>query len=393
MLIPSLPLLPTDIQKSSPSPIAGRQGGHGPAHVERLQRSFPFLRFLFQRLLTALATFLIITAVIYAISLVVPADDRARWYVPLKHRYEDAAAIRIYLDNAIELYGLDDPFLVQYGRWLGQLAHGDWGSSSIMRTDVFAALTARSSATLELTLYSIMVYIPLGLIVGALTAWKQGRTIDKVVEFGAFIITAIPPFVLGFVLIALIYVQLGLLDLSRIGYAERAIIQGDGFRSLTGLITIDGLLNFRPDISWQAIRHLVLPVTTLAAFYLGSLVLVTRTSVIEELQKEYVLQAKGIGVKDRRILFNYALRNALLPALTHSALTAAQLVTGVYVVEAIFNWHGVSELITDSMGSGIPDVSLALGFSVYSVIVVLGIAFVLDLLQALVDPRIRLGEG
>jgi len=78
----------------------------------------------------------------------------------------------------------------------------------------------------------------------------------------------------------------------------------------------------------------------------------------------------------------------LLPALTHSALTAAQVVTGVYVIEAIFNWHGVSELLTRSL-SGIPDVSLALGFSVYSVIVVLVIMLVLDILQGVADPRVR----
>ena len=82
----------------------------------------------------------------------------------------------------------------------------------------------------------------------------------------------------------------------------------------------------------------------------------------------------------------------MLPGLTHSALTAAQLVTGVYVVEAIFNWHGVSELITESMGTGLPDVDLALGFCVYSVIVVLSIVFILDLVQGFVDPRIRLGK-
>jgi peptide/nickel transport system permease protein len=114
--------------------------------------------------------------------------------------------------------------------------------------------------------------------------------------------------------------------------------------------------------------------------------------VNEELQKEYVLLAKGMGLKDRRILFTYALRNAMMPGLAHSALTAAQLITGVFVVEAIFNWHGVSELLTDSMGSGIPDVDLALGFCVYSVIVVLSIVFVLDIVQALVDPRVRLGK-
>jgi peptide/nickel transport system permease protein len=198
--------------------------------------------------------------------------------------------------------------------------------------------------------------------------------------------------VLGFVLIALVYVQMGFLDLSRIGYAEKAVIQGDSFFPLTGLITIDGLINLRFDIVWEAIRHLIMPVLTLAAFYMASIILVTRSSVSEELQKEYVLFAKGMGLKDKRILFTYALRNAMLPAMTHSALTAAQLLTGVFVVEAIFNWNGVSNLLSQTIGIGFPDVDLAMGFCVYSVVVVLSIVFILDLVQGLIDPRVRLGK-
>jgi peptide/nickel transport system permease protein len=227
---------------------------------------------------------------------------------------------------------------------------------------------------------------------GAYIAWKKGQLVDQLIRIASFVFTAVPPFVLGFLLIALVYVQLHFLDLSRIGYAEKAIIQGDGFFALTGLIVVDSLLNLRFDIVWQAIRHLIMPVSTLVALYLATTILVTRASVTEELQKEHVLVAKGLGLKDSRILFTYALRNAMLPGLTHSALTAAQLVTGVYVVEAIFNWHGISDLLLESMGSGIPDVSLALGFCVYSIVVVLSIALILDIVQALVDPRIRLGN-
>lgn len=382
-----LGLLSTDVQKPNlPTPEPK------PRLKLPLDQVLPFLGYLTSRIFAALVTFIIVTAVVYASTLLVPADDRARLYVPEKHRYEEAGAIRQYLDNAIEMYGLDDPFPIQYGRWLGNLTQGDWGYSSLLRTEVLTALAIRSPATLELTLYSILIYIPLGLLLGGFIAWRQGKVVDHIVRASSFVFTAIPPFVLGFVLIAIIYVQMGFLDLSRIGYAEKAIIQGGEFWPVTGLITIDGLLNFRFDIAWQAVRHLILPVATLVAFYLATLVLVTRASVTEELQKEYVLLAKGLGLKDRRILFTYALRNAMLPGLTHSALTAAQLVTGVYVVEAIFNWHGVSELITESMGTGLPDVDLALGFCVYSVIVVLSIVFILDLVQGFVDPRIRLGK-
>ena len=344
------------------------------------------LTFLGKRLLTVAGTFLIITAALYAMTLSIPVEQRVLPYLP-NIRSDDPVVIRRFVERSIKQYGLDDPFPVQYVRWLGNMLQGDWGYSPILNTDVLSAISIRSPATIELTLYSLLLYIPVGLLVGTLSAWQQGRFLDRTAQLGSFIFASIPPFVLGLALIAIVYVQLGLFDLSRIGYAEKAIIRGDGFFSLTGLLTVDGLLNFRPHISWEAVRHLVLPVLSLSMLHLATLAMVTRASVKEELQKEYVLMAKGLGLRESRIMSS-ALRGALLPALTHSALTAAQVVTGVYVIEAIFNWHGVSELLTRSL-SGIPDVSLALGFSVYSVIVVLVIMLVLDILQGVADPRVR----
>lgn len=379
--------MPTDTQEghSAPEPRPNEIGAW-------VQAQLPLFGFLVQRLAAGIVTFVIITAVIYAMTLVVPADDRARPYLPERIRYEEADAIRTYLDNAIETYGLDDPFPIQYGRWLGQLLQGDWGFSSVLRVDVLQAVATRSPATLELTFISLLSYIPLGLIIGAWAAWKQGRAVDQAIRLASYVGAAIPPFVLGLVLIAIVYVQLGMFDLSRLGYLEQSIIQNPDYWQLTGFITIDGLINLRPDITWQGIRHLVLPVATLITLHLASLILVTRNSVSEELQKEYILLARGVGMRDRAILFRYALRNALLPALTHSALAAAQVMTGVYVVEAIFNWHGVSELLTESLGS-IPDVDLALGFCVYSILVVLSIMLLLDIVQGLVDARLRLGKN
>ena len=363
--------------------IAASQPGHPPSW---LNAQLPLLTFLGKRLLTVAGTFLIITAALYAMTLSIPVEQRVLPYLP-NIRSDDPVVIRRFVERSIKQYGLDDPFPVQYVRWLGNMLQGDWGYSPILNTDVLSAISIRSPATIELTLYSLLLYIPVGLLVGTLSAWQQGRFLDRTAQLGSFIFASIPPFVLGLALIAIVYVQLGLFDLSRIGYAEKAIIRGDGFFSLTGLLTVDGLLNFRPHISWEAVRHLVLPVLSLSMLHLATLAMVTRASVKEELQKEYVLMAKGLGLRESRIMSS-ALRGALLPALTHSALTAAQVVTGVYVIEAIFNWHGVSELLTRSL-SGIPDVSLALGFSVYSVIVVLVIMLVLDILQGVADPRVR----
>jgi peptide/nickel transport system permease protein len=346
--------------------------------------------FLLKRLMAGILTLLIITFVLYAITLLVPAEERARPYLSARMQGADMEDIRAFIDQTIERYGLDDPLPIQYSRWLGRLVQGDWGYSPTLRTEVLPAILHRSPATLELTLFALLIYIPLGLVFGTLAAWRQGRLLDRASQFTSFALIAIPPFILGLVLIAIVYVQLGLFDLSRIGYAEGAIIRSEDFWQATGLITVDGLLNGRPDITWEALRHLVLPATTLAALHLATLFQVTRSGVVEELQRDYINLAKSMGLGSQRILFGHALKNALLPAFTHAAVTATQLVTGVFVVEVVFNWHGVSELVVDSLGL-IPDVNLALGLSIYSVLVVLALALLLEMIQGLIDPRLRLG--
>jgi peptide/nickel transport system permease protein len=325
------------------------------------------------------------------ITLLVPPEERARNYLPEKLKYEPTEAIRFDLDKAIDSFGLDDPFPTQYTRWLVQILLGNWGRSPTFR-DVYMAITNRSSATLELTLYSFLVYVPAALVIGAWSAWRQGGVLDKAIRLGSYVITGIPSFILGILLITVFYVNAGWFGLSRLGINESQYIRSDQFNSLTGFITIDGLINLRPDISWAAVQHLVLPVATLAAFHLATLTLITRASVKEELQKEYLLLARCLGLRDRNILFRYALHNALVPTLTQTAFTAAQVVTGVYVIEVIFNINGVSELLTKSLGP-FPDVPVAMGVCVYSVIVVLVLTLIFDLIQMIADPRLRTGDN
>jgi peptide/nickel transport system permease protein len=353
-------------------------------------RVSPYISFIVDRVFNAVVTFMIVTAALMWITLLVPAEERARNYLPDRLKYEQTESIRGDLDRVIDEFGLDDPFPLQYASWLGQILKGDWGRSPNFR-DVLPAVMQRSPVTLELIFYSLLVYNPAALVVGSWSAWRQGTVADKAIRYGSYVITAIPPFILGIILITVLYVNAGWFGLSRIGIDEAQFIRSDQFNVVTGFLTIDGLINLRPDISWQAIRHLVLPVSTLAAFHFASLTLVTRAVVSEELHKEYLLLARSIGMRDRSILYRYALRNTLVPVLTHTALTAAQVVTGVYVVEVIFNFNGISELLTKSLGP-FPDVPVAMGASVYGVVVVLILTLILDLIQVIADPRLRMGN-
>ena len=349
----------------------------------------PLLRHLINRILSIPITLFIITAALYAVVMLTPAETRATLYMPknMSPRMTEEQYQKL-LDLMIERYHLNDPYPVQYFYWVGNLVQGNWGYSETLQEDVLTAILRRTSATAELTLYSILVFIPLGLISGVIAGSRQNQLADHPFRLTAFIATSLPPFILGLVLMAIFYVDLHWFAPGRSGSAVSVVVNAEQFRQFTGLLTVDGLLNRRPDVSLDALRHLVMPVFTLAIAHWATLGRVTRATMIEELKKEYVVAAKARGIPEHKVVWRHALRNAIAPALTSSLLSAASLLTGVFVVEIIFDFHGVSFIAVRSMAF-IPDAPAALGFAIYSVIIVLIMMGILDLIQSGLDPRIR----
>jgi peptide/nickel transport system permease protein len=155
------------------------------------------------------------------------------------------------------------------------------------------------------------------------------------------------------------------------------------------LVTIDGLLNGQPEVTLDALRHLVMPVFTLGLAHWATLGRVTRAAMIEELGQQYITAALGRGLTQRAVLWRHALRNAILPGLSSSGVAVAAMVTGVFVVESIFDFDGISSLMVIAVSQ--TDLPLTLGIAVYSVLIVLPLMFVLDVLQGVIDPRLREG--
>ena len=184
------------------------------------------------------------------------------------------------------------------------------------------------------------------------------------------------------------YVNLHWFAPGRIAQEFSFQISDPAFRSITGLYTFDTLLNGRFDIFVDALRHLAMPVFTLSIYHWATLGRITRSIIITERHKEYLVAAQARGLTDQRVIWRHAFFNTLAPSFTSVALSAASLVTGVFVVEIIYRIYGVSDVIVRAM-QGSPDAPAALGFSLYSIVMVLFVMFVLDILQAIFDPRIR----
>ena len=346
----------------------------------------PLLQFILRRLVTSVVSLVVVTLVLYAGVMLTPPEARAMLYAPPGRGGERMSDNRIRV--IIRENHLDQPYLVQYGYWVRSLASGSWGYSPTLREDVLQSLLRRTPATLELALYSLLLLIPLGLASGLLAGWRPRRPFDHTFRVLAFLGTSLPPFILSLVLLAVFYIRLKWFLPGRMDLLTDLEVAKSSFHPFTGMLTVDSLLNGRLDVFVSALRHLAMPVLTLSIYNWAVLGRLTRAAMMDERGKEYILAARARGVAETRLIWRHALRAILAPSLTGVALAAAALVTGVFVVEIIFAFNGVSQVIVSSMRT-FPDAAAALGFAVYSVLMVTGLMFVLDVLLASLDPRFR----
>ena len=352
----------------------------------------PLVRFLLLRLLLVPLTLLVVTATLLSLLTFTPPEVRALQYLPYKLQISADEMTLDQLHQAseryIQRYHLEDPIPVQYAYWVISVFTNGGGYSPTLKGEVFAALVSRTPVTAELTLYSLLLFIPLGVVSGLRAGWRQGGPQDRRFRTAAYVATSLPPFITGLFLLGIFYVFLGWFPPGRLGIAFSQEVLSPEFHHFTGLMTIDSLLNRRLDIFVDSVRHLILPVVTLSLVYWATLGRIVRSTIITERRKEYLTAARARGIPERRVLWRHALRNIIAPALSSSALAAASLFTGVFMIEIIFDLKGVADLIVRGSTGGL-DVPLAMGFSVYSVSIVLVVMFVLDVLRAILDPRSR----
>jgi peptide/nickel transport system permease protein len=346
----------------------------------------PFLRFLIRRLISVFISLIIITMVLYAGVMLTPPVARARLYLPPGKGGDRAS--EAFVNVLIKTHHLDEPYIVQYAYWARSLVTGSWGYSPTLRADVLPELIRRTPATLELAFYSLLLLIPLGLASGLVAGWRPGRSFDGLFRSVAFFGTSMPPFIFSMILISIFYINLGWFAPSRMDVMTDLEMTRSGFVDFTGFLTLDSLLNQRFDIFLVALRHLVMPVVTLSMFHWATLGRITRATIITQRGKEYITAARARGVSERKLVWRHALRAILAPTLTTMAFSAASIVTGIFVVEIIFGLTGVSDVIVIAMKST-PDAPATLGFAVYSVIMVMGLMLILDVVQAVLDPRVR----
>ncbi len=312
-------------------------------------------KYLLRRLFFLLLTLLLTSLIVFAITQLLPGDV-ARAVLGREAGEEALAAFR-------EAYGLNDPALVQYGRWLVNFVRGDWGTSLSTRTEILPTVMQRLRNSAMLALVTLLLAVPLALLLGVLAGLNEGKAADNVISIASLSVVGLPEFVTGLLLIELLSRRWRLLP------ANSSIPLNASFA--------------------EALPMLILPALTATLVLLAYIVRLTRAGVIEELKRPYVRTAVLKGLPWTVVVVRHVLRNALLPTITVIAISFGWLISGLIVIENVYNYPGIGRLLVFAIDRrDLPTLQAV------SMITVLGFALanlVADLLYAALNPRVRLG--
>ena len=288
-------------------------------------------------------------------------------------------------DALIVKYGLDRPVYEQYFGWLKGLARGQLGYSPSAHLMVQDALAKYLPATAELALFAIIPLVLLGIRMGVYSAVHQNGIGDHATRIMAITGWSLPVFVAGLLLLCFFSQWF---PAGRLSTWTIPILRSAEWKAYTGLHTVDALLNRNWQIFLDALRHLLLPVITLSYISWALILRVTRSSMLETLRQDYVTTARAKGLPERKVIYRHAQRNALIPVVTVAGWTVAGLLGGVVITETIFNFPGLGRFAASAALQ--LDIAAVLGFAIFNGVLMVTANLVVDVLYALIDPRVRL---
>ncbi|WP_424627806.1 ABC transporter permease [Bradyrhizobium sp. SYSU BS000235] len=306
-----------------------------------------------RRILAAVPVVLIVITIVFALLRLTPGD-------PATVIAGDMASPETVSHIRTEL-GLDRPLYVQYGAWVADVVRGRLGNSIQSKKPVADLIAARLEPTFVLAFAAITLTVLIAVPLGALAAWYRGRWIDKFVlalSIGGF---SIPAYVTGYILVLTLAIWADLFPSQ--GYVSP----------------------FQQPI--LALRHLFLPALTLSLVFVALIARVTRSSVLEILNEDFVRTARAKGASDRRILWRHALPNAAIPIVTVIGVGIAMLISGVVVTESVFNIPGIGLLTIDAILTR--DYPVVQGLILFFALIFILINLLIDIVYVIVDPRIR----
>ena len=335
-----------------------------------------FYQYFLRRVLFVMPLLLGITVMAFLIANLIPADPIIANLPPNALNDEDTiAAFR-------KKWGLDKPLHEQYLTYLGNLVQGDLGTSIKTRKAVSEDISRRLPATIELATLGVIFGVFMGVGLGLVSAiWKDSLA-DYIARVIALIGISFPVFLIALVFLNVFYVQLGI----AVGPGRLNIIMRPP-PTVTGMFTVDALLHGDWKTFSNALSHLILPALTLALYISGIISRITRSSLLEVLNQDYMRTARAKGLRERTVIGFHGLRNSLIPVVTVIGLSYGNLLVGSILIESIFAYPGIGFYMFRASTS--QDFPAIMGVSLLFAFIYVGVNFVVDILYFFLDPRIR----
>jgi peptide/nickel transport system permease protein len=330
-------------------------------------------RYLVTRVLLTIPMLLILLTIVFLLLRVAPGD-------PIRATLGDRLS-SAEIEARSEALGFNDPMLVQYGRYLGGALTGDLGDPITDRRTTVGVIRDTFPATLELTVFAMLVALGVGVLVGAVSGRLRDTPFDVGGRLFGILIYAAPIFWLG--LLAQLFFSL------RLGWFPTGsrITGFDRPREITGLHVVDSIITLDLNALLTSLHHLILPGVTLGLVIGGIFVRLVRVNMLQTLRSDYVEAAHARGVGERAVLFRHAFKNALVPVVTIVGLQFALLLGGAILTERVFSWPGMGTAILRFLEAR--DYVGVQGIVTFFAIVVVIVSLLIDLINGLVDPRIR----
>ena len=332
--------------------------------------------YIFKRLIGSIPVIVLISLLVFMLVQFAPGDP-ADLLLSEEATPEDIAAAR-------ERWGLNQPIYVQYWKFLLAALQGDLGISSRYADPVLTMIGDRLPATIELAFFAILIAVFFGVPLGVWAGARPNSWIDNIGSFFGFFGISMPSFWFGIMLILIVSGFLNLLPSAgrnTYGMAEDPI---------TGFYILDSILHWRWKSVWDGISYLILPSLALGTNMLGILMRVTRSSVLEVMNEDFVRTARSKGINERVIVWRHVFRNALVPIITVVGLELGTLLSGSIIVETVFAWPGSGSLLIEAINSR--DYPLITGTVLSYTLMFVIINLTIDIFYAAIDPRIRFGK-
>jgi peptide/nickel transport system permease protein len=279
--------------------------------------------------------------------------------------------------------GLDQPLVVQFFHYIGQVLQGDLGNSILTRNPVTTDIARYFPATLELATAALLLAAVIGIPLGVWAAVRQGTLTDQTIRVICLAGHSVPTFVLALISLLVFYAALGIAP----GPGRQDIIFQDMIPHVTGILTIDTLLDGDMDAFWDALAHMAQPVIILAYFSMAYITRMTRAFMLDALKGEFVITARAKGLSATSVIWKHAFPTVAVQLVTVLALTYAGLLEGAVVTETVFSWPGLGQYLTVSLMNA--DMNPVVGATLLIGVIYVGLNLLADILYKVLDPRVR----